>query len=413
MSVDAKKQRTHLVQKGDTPAALEKRYDVTYDEILRFNQMDPNGVLKVGVTLDIPYPGEVTGSAYVVRSGDSVARIADFHGVSQNDLRAMNGLKKGDDVKVGQEIKIPHTLRGGTSRGHVIRSGDTLASIAKKHGVSVRLLARANKLKQGEPLALGRTLIIPDDESDVDDGTYKPKKVDTLVKTGRKVPGGVRHTIQPGQSLWVIARAYNTTGERIAAANGFEVGENLGAGREILIPGAKYVVPVRMKGFTVQPIHFVSVWNNEQASFKLLNNNGKLIQRSRRMLSKLSGPKKGGETRLLHPRLIHMLQRVAERFPGKSIELISGYRPRKKGYPVSKHNVGRALDFRVQGVDRVALYEYIKSLPKVGAGYYPNSVFVHMDVRDKSTFWVDYSGVGEPAQYNKAEMDPEAAADAE
>jgi uncharacterized protein YcbK (DUF882 family) len=108
-----------------------------------------------------------------------------------------------------------------------------------------------------------------------------------------------------------------------------------------------------------------------------------------------------------------MLQRVAERYPGKSIELISGYRPRKKGQTRSKHNVGRALDFRVRGVDRKELFEFVKSMPKVGAGWYPNSVFVHMDVRDKATFWVDYSGVGEPAEYKREGIDPEAAADAE
>ena len=109
-----------------------------------------------------------------------------------------------------------------------------------------------------------------------------------------------------------------------------------------------------------------------------------------------------------------MLQRVAERFPGHTIEIVSGYRPHKKGTKVSKHNQGRAVDFRVRGISKRELFNYVKELPKIGAGYYPNSVFVHMDVRVKKTLWTDYSGIGEDSTYRKPgqTLDPEAEADA-
>ena len=405
--------KTHVIKSGDTPGGLVKRYKVPYDEIVRFNNMKPSDTLVVGKKLDIPFPGEVTGSEYTVKRGDSVARIADFHGVSQDDLRASNGLKKTEQVRLGQVLKIPHELRAGAAGGHVIRKGDTLGSIAKKNKVSVSDLARVNKLRKGSRLELGRTLIIPSDDSDVAE-SYRPKKSPSLVVSGRKVRGGVRHTVQEGQSLWIIARAYNTTGAKILAANQLEENAGLTAGTELLIPGAKKPVPVRVKGFSVQPIRFVSVYNNKSAVLRLISNSGKINGRSRRVLSDLCGPKgKARSPKLLHPRLIHMIQRVAERFPGKTIELVSGYRPRKAGHRESMHALGRALDFRVQGVDRKELYEYIKELPKVGAGFYPNSVFVHMDARDKSTFWVDFSGIGEAARYGKmGDIDPAAAAEA-
>ena len=411
-SISAEKLREHKIEKGDTPAGLARRYSVSYDEILRFNQMTPGSVLKVGTTLRIPRKGEVTGSTYKVKRGDSVARIADFHGVGQDDLRAANNLEKGKGVQVGQTISIPHILRGGATRGHVIRKGDSLALIAGKYKVAVADLARANKLRKGMPLELGRTLIIPEDENDA--GVYKPKRVSKLVKSGRKVPGGVKHEVQPGQSLWIIARAYNVSGDRIAAANDFEKGDGVTAGQEILIPGARQVVPVRVKGFSIQPINFISVWNNKRVNLRLLNDKGRIIQRNRTALSRLAGPKgKSKRVRKFHPRLIHMLQRVAERYPDKSIEIISGYRVPTPGRRLSKHNLGQAIDFRVQGVDRKALFEFIRTLPDVGAGYYPNSVFIHMDVRDKPGFWIDYSGIGEPADYRNEGLDPEAAADAE
>lgn len=410
----AAKRQIHTIKAGDTPAFLAKKYQVPYDEIVRFNNIKPDAVLKVGQKLDIPFEGEVTGSEYIVRSGDSVARIADFHGIGQDDLLRANGLKKNDSVKPGQVLKIPHELRAGAAAGHVVRTGDTLASIAKKYEIKVSALAAANKLKKNESLDLGRILVIPEDASDAE-GVYRPKKVDTLLVTGKKVPGGVKHTVQEGQSIWTIARAYNTTGDKIAAANSFDKNTPLAAGKEILIPGAKKPVPVRTKGFTIQPIHFVSVWNNESATLRLLSDSGKINQKSRKKISQMAGPKKTTKSvKLFHPRLIHMIQRVAERFPGKTIELVSGYRPKPAGHRESMHNVGRALDFRVQGVDRKELYNFIKELPKAGAGYYPNSVFVHMDARDKSTFWVDFSGIGESPRYGKfgAEIDPAAAAEA-
>ncbi|MBI3263995.1 MAG: hypothetical protein HYZ58_12720, partial [Acidobacteria bacterium] len=46
-----------------------------------------------------------------------------------------------------------------------------------------------------------------------------------------------------------------------------------------------------------------------------------------------------------------------------------------------------------------ALYEYCLTLPQVGCGYYPNSVFVHMDVRLLKTRWVDYSKPGHAPIY--------------
>ncbi len=415
------KHKIHTIQSGDTPAGLSKRYGVTYEEIVRFNNRKPDEVLRVGDKLEIPFEGEVTGDEYTVKAGDSLARIADFFGLAQDDLRTANGLKKSENVKIGQKLKIPHELRAGAADGHVVRKGDTLASVAKRYSVPVKALAAANKLKKDAPLALGRTLIIPEDDTDVS-AEYRPRK-SAMIVSGRKVAGGVKHTVQDGQSLWIIARAYNVAGDKIAKANGIDKTKPLSTGDEILIPRASAPVPVRVKGYTVQPIHFVALWNNRAETLKLISNAGKINPRSRKIISEMSGErinagksKKGKPVKLLHPRLIHMLQRVAERYPGKTLELVSGYRPRKEGKRESMHNLGRAIDFRVKGVDRKELFNFIKELPKAGAGYYPNSVFVHMDTRDRSTFWVDFSGIGESPRYAKSgapEIDPDARAEAE
>lgn len=100
---------------------------------------------------------------------------------------------------------------------------------------------------------------------------------------------------------------------------------------------------------------------------------------------------------LVHAGLIERLQKVADHFKGRTIEVISGHRPDAR--ESSRHHHGRALDFRVEGVSREVLRDFIRKLDETGVGYYPNSYFVHMDVRDAKGYWVDRSGPGEAADY--------------
>jgi hypothetical protein len=69
--------------------------------------------------------------------------------------------------------------------------------------------------------------------------------------------------------------------------------------------------------------------------------------------------------------------------------------------PHSNHNYGKAFDFRIRGVPNEAVRDFCRTLRNAGCGYYPNSTFVHMDVRDTKAYWVDLSRPGEPPRYEK------------
>ena len=89
----------------------------------------------------------------------------------------------------------------------------------------------------------------------------------------------------------------------------------------------------------------------------------------------------GGEwtpgVRLLDPRLVWVLGKIAEAFPDRPIVIMSGYRPDAHS---SLHRSGRALDLAVQGVSNEDLFRTCRRLSNVGCGYYPNGAFVHFDV---------------------------------
>lgn len=101
--------------------------------------------------------------------------------------------------------------------------------------------------------------------------------------------------------------------------------------------------------------------------------------------------------RRVHIGLLARLQTLANTFPGKPIEIVSGYRPDER--ESSRHHHARALDIRIPGVRRERLRDAARRLPATGVGYYPNNVFVHIDVREERGYWVDRSGPGEPADY--------------
>jgi uncharacterized protein YcbK (DUF882 family) len=105
----------------------------------------------------------------------------------------------------------------------------------------------------------------------------------------------------------------------------------------------------------------------------------------------------------MHPRLLRLLFQIGQHWPGQRLEVVSGYRhPTVAKNPRSPHMKGFACDFRVVGVKNTDLRDYVrKALQHVGVGYYPNSSFVHLDVRQgPSAFWIDYSGPGENALYS-------------
>jgi hypothetical protein len=66
------------------------------------------------------------------------------------------------------------------------------------------------------------------------------------------------------------------------------------------------------------------------------------------------------------------------------------------------HAAARAFDIQVHGIPNATLFEFCRKLEDVGCGYYPNSKFVHVDVRRPGTghaLWIDASGPGEPPRY--------------
>ena len=111
------------------------------------------------------YPSvDVNATFHQVAPGDTLYNIAKRYGVSQDNIRAWNNMPD-DTVKLGTSLRVKPTSASGTSYGNTssatgsyrVVSGDTLYSIAQRHGMTVSQLRAVNNL-QDENLRVGQTL---------------------------------------------------------------------------------------------------------------------------------------------------------------------------------------------------------------------------------------------------------------
>ena len=111
---------------------------------------------------------------YEVKEGNNLSTIAAKHGVTVEELRKANPGLKGDKLSIGQKLNIPKkskttqskqqagtTTAAGKKGGYEVQQGNTLTSIAAKHGVTVEELRKANPSLKGDKLSIGQKLNIP------------------------------------------------------------------------------------------------------------------------------------------------------------------------------------------------------------------------------------------------------------
>jgi uncharacterized protein YcbK (DUF882 family) len=99
----------------------------------------------------------------------------------------------------------------------------------------------------------------------------------------------------------------------------------------------------------------------------------------------------GGDEHPVDPRTLGLVYRIQVHFGVPEIRVVSGYRVPKPGSH-SNHGKGRAMDLVVPGIADEEVARFARELGFVGVGVYPTSQFVHVDVRPRSYFWIDYSG---------------------
>ena len=388
---------------------IAKAYGLGTGEILEANNnLSPN-MIKAGQKLFIP------GAA-------SVKAIKTFVPADRIDELEGTGVQvEGGEAPAGKGKKGggPELIKSGeiTDKGvlHTVQHGQTLNKIAAAYGVGVGEIKKAGNLKDGDVLKPGQKVLVPGATKVVGvPGTplsgAEAAAAGSGVVSGKLVKAGVLHTVMPGQTLWDISKAYGKKVDVLLKANSLTNMNMIKMGMKLIIPGATKVVPVpcSKKGSLVylQPITFHRIHTGETKSLTLFSPDGKINKATAKVFQGMMFDHRTNKEHKIHSRLIYLVAKVAEHFEFKTLIIYSGYRVYDKEQQTkeSKHNVGRAIDFAVEGVSNWKLMKYCRTFTNVGVGYYPRSYFVHLDVREQDAFWIDYSGPGQKPKYGKKKI---------
>lgn len=127
---------------------------------------------------------------------------------------------------------MPAAAQDGTS--HTVQPGENLFRIALRYNTTVETLAAANGIYDASQIYVGQVLIIPGAASVAQPVTADPVPVAQVIEP---VQAAVYHTVQPGETLASISRAYGVNWTDIATANGITNANTIYSGQQLLIPG--------------------------------------------------------------------------------------------------------------------------------------------------------------------------------
>ncbi len=206
----------YVVKSGDTLYGIAKKYGVSVDELKVQNNLT-NNTLTIGMTLVIPEVESVDTpdeNIYVVKSGDTLYSIANKYGMTVNELKNLNNLTS-DVLSIGQQLTVKNES-ASTLDTYTVKSGDTLYSIANKYGMSVSDLKSLNNLTSNI-LSIGQVL-----------------KVSNSDNNGSSSPSNT-YVVKLGDTLYSIARKYGISVDELKSANG-KSSNLLTIGEELIIP---------------------------------------------------------------------------------------------------------------------------------------------------------------------------------
>jgi membrane-bound lytic murein transglycosylase D len=226
---------THKVRSGETLVSIAERYHVSLSDLQKWNGIGNASHIEVGQVLKVRSSGTSSGAStssssssapaaaapakplftYTVRSGDTLALIAERYKVGLSDLAKWNGIRDADEIEVGTSLKFfggkaPSSSSSSSSSSpsyYKIRSGDTLSAIADRYNVKLSDLQRWNGIGNASSIRVGQTLKI-----------YKGSGPSTAT-TSSSTSSWTTYTVRSGDSLGAIADRYGVSVSELRSWN--------------------------------------------------------------------------------------------------------------------------------------------------------------------------------------------------
>ena len=159
----------------------------------------------------LKYVPVITADSYIVKSGDTLWTIARNNGLTVDELKKLNNLTS-NTLQIGQVLKLKENSsnNSGVNNYYTVKSGDSLWKIANTFDTTVNKLKEINNLKT-DVLQIGQKLLLP---------ASNEEKV---------------YTVKSGDTLYGIALKNNTTVDKLKEINNLST-NILSIGQKLLLP---------------------------------------------------------------------------------------------------------------------------------------------------------------------------------
>ncbi len=229
--------QTYTVKPGDTLYGISNQFGVSVTELANLNNVKAD-TLQIGQVLTIPSKsGENPNNMfmYTVKKGDSLYSIAQKYNTTVKAIQDLNYLKS-TNLSIGQVLRIPETYTKEDEMSipnyinYTVKKGDNIYSIARDNNITVDTIIKDNNLNNTN-LSIGQNLKIRVNDNSILEclgPDYTPPENNTNT---------TNYTVKKGDSLYSIARSFNTSVDAIKKLNNLST-NTLQIGQVLKIPGS-------------------------------------------------------------------------------------------------------------------------------------------------------------------------------
>ena len=247
---------TYTVKSGDTLSKIASSNKMTLAQLASLNKITNVNMLRVGQVLKVtrtssgvqPVKSTTTTTAkantasYIVKSGDTLSKIAANHHMSLVQIAVLNKITNLNAIRIGQILKVSGTVAStsqsapvaskpttSTSTTYVVKSGDTLTAIANKNGVTLSNLLSWNKLSRGAIIYPSQKLTLQQVINTTTSSTTSTTTTSTTTTNSYKV--------NSGETLYGIAAKLGMNVNTLLTLNGLKLTSTIYVGQVLKISG--------------------------------------------------------------------------------------------------------------------------------------------------------------------------------
>ena len=257
---------SYRVRSGDTVTQIAKRFGVSISKIARLNNLGPTSLIRVGQTLKLSgtAPKKAVVESYRVKAGDNLSSIAKKHGLTLQELTAVNRISSSTIIFPGQVLRVAKLLEtpapaADSPDSYQVQPGDTLKSIGKRFSLSLSVLRDFNGLSSSSIIYVGQVLslkpaprqntqapvaavapiaspVVWDPTPSASPLSDEVSTIDPMRPTGACTVHGF-HTVRAGETVSRIAAVYGVSTQSVLSANSLSWSSTIYVGQRLSIPG--------------------------------------------------------------------------------------------------------------------------------------------------------------------------------